>query len=136
MDTRRALVIVFAVLVLPSCRGDDFSPNVVDEAVGGPARLVLSADVTTGSVPLTVNFTGTLYGRIDTLFTTVPEITFNGGSTQPEALYYPLPDTLTGARRTYGAREHYFRNDTYRAVMIVHGRYRTIVSDTLVITVR
>jgi len=85
---------------------------------------------------LTVNFTGILYGRIDTLFTTVPEITFNGGSIQPEALYYPLPDTLTGARRMYGAREHYFRNDTFKAVMIVRGRYREIVSDTLVITVR
>lgn len=136
MDARLTIVISLAALVLPSCTRESFPPTATEGMERGPIRLVLTADVTTGSVPLTVNFTGTVYGRIDTVFTTVPEITFHGGSTQSESPYHPVPDSITSVRRTYSAREHYFRNDTFKSVMIVHSRYREIVSDTLVITVR
>ena len=98
-------------------------------------RLFLTADTLDGTIPLTVNFTGTLYGTIDTLLLTVPEVSFDGGLGQPPATYEPLADTLARARRIYTAREHYRERRSFRAVMILHSRSGTIVSDTCSLTV-
>jgi hypothetical protein len=112
----------------PDPSGPDFHDN-------GAVQLVLTGDVTAGTIPLTVSFTGTLYGTIDTLLLQVPEVFFDGGTNQVPVLYVPQPDTLAPAQRSYAAREHYFRQGTFRAVMMLHSRYGTIVSDTCRISV-
>jgi hypothetical protein len=136
MRIRLLFILVLQCFFLSSCERKSLPLSVSDDRVDGPARLVLTADTTNGTVPLTVNFTGTLYGRIDTIFLRVPEVSFVGGYDPADEIYVPLLDTLTVARRVYTAREHYFVQHTFKAVMKLHGMYRDIVSDTVVITVQ
>ena len=127
----------FCFVVISSCTREPYQPTAPAAAgAGSPLRLVLTADVTAGTVPLTVNFTGTLLGRIDTPFTLVPELSLEGGYNPEEELYTPAPDTITIARKSYTGREHYFHRGTFNAVMIVHGTHRDILSDTVHITVQ
>ena len=131
-----AFVFLSGCMFAGSCRQDSAPLSVPDNTGIGPIRLVLTADVMSGTVPLTVNFTGTLYGFIDTLALKVPETTFTGGYNPEEEIYAPLPDTVTPARRSYSAREHYFRQNSFKAVMKLHGVHRDIISDTVTIDVR
>jgi hypothetical protein len=133
--TAAAFMMAFCCIVTPSCRPEASSPAGPSAGGVSPARLILTADVTTGSIPLTVNFTGTLQGYIDTLYTRVPEISLEGGYNPEESLYTPSPDTVTPGRSTYTGREHYFRQGTFNAVMILHGLHGDIRSDTVLITV-
>jgi hypothetical protein len=66
----------------------------------------------------------------------VPELSLLGGYNPEEELYTPAPDTVTFARKSYTGREHYFRQGTFNAVMIVHGVHGDIFSDTVRITVQ
>lgn len=118
-----------------SCAREFADPAGPEPQTAGAARLVLTADTTAGTIPLTVNFTGVLFGSIDTLLLRVPEVSFDGGTDQVPVLYVPQPDTLARAQREYTARAHYFRHGTYQAVMTLHGRSGNIVSDTCRISV-
>lgn len=111
-----------------SCK--DKSTGYIDDQF---PRLVLTADNTNGSEPLTVNFTGTFYGKIDTLQMLVPaDIMFPGiGKT---VIIYSLPDTLQSARRTYTSSYTYPAGN-YKAVLLLQSKYKRFVSDTLNITV-
>ena len=124
------------ILCCAACGRLEPSPAGPATGATGPLRLALSADQTSGAVPLTVTFTGRLSGSFDTLFTRVPEVSLAGGATSDADLYSSLPDTLSPARAVYTAREHYFRGGTFRAVMRLHARGGDVVSDTLVITVQ
>jgi hypothetical protein len=135
MNFRALPAAVLALCASLSCERGDPLTNGPDALAGGAVRLLLTADVSTGAVPLTVSFTGTLFGTIDTLFLKVPEFSFDGGTGQPRDAYLPQPDTLAPARRVYPAREHYFQRRTFRAVMTLHGRSGSIVSDTCTISV-
>lgn len=135
MSPRVLPAAALALCTFLSCeRGSPVSGDP-DFLADGPVRLLLTADTSSGTVPLTVSFTGMLYGTIDTLLLTVPEISFDGGTGQPLGAYEPKPDTLAPARRVYTAREHYLQRRAFRAVMILHGRYGTLVSDTCTISV-
>jgi hypothetical protein len=132
---RRLVTFVMTCLACSGCGRESLPSSVSDTQHAAPLRLALSADDTSGTVPLTVNFTGKLLGPIDTLVVRVPPITLAGGYNPEEEIYVPVPDTTTPAKKTYSAREHYFRQATYRAVMRVHALSGDIVSDTVVITV-
>ncbi|MDI6802445.1 MAG: hypothetical protein QME58_01200 [Bacteroidota bacterium] len=96
-------------------------------------RLVLTADKTTGIDALTVKYTGTFYGMIDTLQMLVPaDIMFPGAG--KTVIIYALPDTLQQARRTYSSWFTYFAGN-YKTVMLLQSKYKRFVSDTLNITV-
>jgi hypothetical protein len=123
------------VIILCGCGRLEPSPAGPSSPVSGPVRLTISADQTSGAVPLTVTFTGKLSGTFDTLLTRVPEVSLTGGSTADAGEYSSLPDTLAPARPAYTAREHYFRAGTFRAVMHLHARGGDVASDTLVVTV-
>lgn len=95
-------------------------------------RLVLSADKTDGQAPLTVNYTGTFYGNIDTIQMLVPaDIMFPGAG--KTVIIYALPDTLQPARRTYSSWYTYPAGN-YKAVMMLQSNFSRFVSDTLTIT--
>lgn len=119
-----------------SCTREAYHPTAPAADGAATLRLVLTADVTTGTIPLTVNFTGALQGSIGTSYTRVPEVSLEGGYNTEESLYTPDPDTVTVARASYTGREHYFHPGTFNAVMIVHGVHGDIFSDTIRITVR
>lgn len=121
--------------LFPSCFRDPYFPAEPPEAGDSSIRFILTADVTSGTIPLTVTFTGTIQGPIDTLYTRVPEISLEGGFNPEEELYTPVPDSVTAARQIYQGREHYFRQGTFGAVMILHGVHGDVVSDTVRITV-
>jgi hypothetical protein len=123
------------LIILSGCGRLEPSPAGPASPASGPARLTISADQTSGAIPLTVTFTGKLSGSIDTLLTRVPEVSLEGGATSGGGEYSSLPDTLAPARPVYTAREHYFRAGTFRAVMRLHARGGDVVSDTLVIAV-
>lgn len=123
------------LMSISACERDQIPPVGPANSAPGPPRLLLTADQTEGTVPLTVNFTGTLSGGFDTMVTKVPEVSLAGGSSTDADLYAPIPDTLTAARRAYNAREHYFKPGSFKAVMRLHGRGGDILSDTLVINV-
>lgn len=123
-------------LSISACERDQVPSLAPESSAPGVPRLLLTADRTEGTVPLTVNFTGTLSGGFDTMVTKVPEVSLAGGSSTDADLYAPIPDTLTAARHAYSAREHYFKQGSFKAVMRLHGRGGDILSDTLVITVR
>jgi hypothetical protein len=129
------LVIAIATALAASCDREPYFPTTPPDTGQQGVRLTLNADATSGTVPLTVNFTGSLKGPIDTLSTLVPESSLEGGYNPEEALYTPVPDTTAKARGSYQGREHYFRQGTYSAVMIVHGLHGDILSDTVTITV-
>ncbi len=135
MNPRVLLVVALSLCTWLSCEREFAVPNGPDVHDNVAVQLVLTGDVTAGTIPLTVSFTGTLYGLIDTLLLQVPEVFFDGGTDQVPVVYVPLPDTLARAQRIYTAREHYFRHGTFRAVMLLHNRYGTIVSDTCRISV-
>jgi hypothetical protein len=130
-----ALMLAVGSIVTPSCRPETSSPAGPSGGGLSPVTLVLTADVTNGTIPLTVNFTGTLNGPIDTIYTRVPEVSLEGGYNPEESLYTPSPDTVTPARSAYTGREHYFRQGTFNAVMILHGIHGDVCSDTIQITV-
>ena len=134
--TAASFLLAFGSVIATSCRPESTSP--VGPSAGGRSRvvLVLKADVKSGTVPLTVNFTGALLGRIDTVFTLVPEVSLEGGYNPEESLYTPSPDTVTPGRSTYTGREHYFHQGTFNAVMILHGLHGDIHSDTVQISVQ
>jgi hypothetical protein len=121
--------------VFSSCMREPYFPTNPPAGGESSIRLILTADMTTGTIPLTVTFTGTLQGPIDTLYTQVPEVSLEGGFNPEEELYTPVPDSVTPARENYQGREHYFRPGTFGAVMILHGVHGDIVSDTVRITV-
>jgi hypothetical protein len=118
-----------------SCLREPYFPPEPPAAGESSIRLILTADVTTGTIPLTVSFTGTLRGVIDTLYTKVPEVSLEGGFNPEEELYTPVPDSVIAARTNYPGREHYFRAGTFGPVMILHGVHGDIASDTVMITV-
>lgn len=130
------MIVAAGLCVLSSCERETVVSDGSDVLAEGTVRLLLTADVTTGTVPLTVSFTGTLYGAIDTLLLRVPEVSFDGGNNPNPDVYLANPDTLAPPRRLYTSREHYLQSRTFRAVMTLHGRFRDITSDTLLITVQ
>lgn len=136
MRIRLLFILGLQCVFLSSCERGSLPLSVSDDTADGPVRLVLTADMTNGTVPLTVNFTGTLYSRIDTILLKVPEVSFDGGYNPDDEIYVPRLDTVTVARRVHTAREHYFTQHTFKAVMKLHGMYRDIISDTVVITVQ
>jgi hypothetical protein len=124
------------LMSISACERDQNPLAAPKSSAQGSPRLLLTADQTEGTVPLTVNFTGTLSGGFDTLVTKVPEVSLAGGASTDADQYMPIPDTLTAARRVYSAREHYFKQGSFKAVLRLHGRGGDILSDTLLITVR
>jgi hypothetical protein len=97
-------------------------------------RLVLAADTTEGSAPLTVHFTGTLHGNIDTLEMCVPAMVLCPGYGKL-CIQYCLPDTSQPAQRVYTAEETYESVRSYKAVMVLQSKQGLIRSDSLLITV-
>jgi hypothetical protein len=131
------LLLIFLIISAEfcACRGPQNDPLAPEEGVPLQARLVLKADVSRGTVPLTVNFLLSLEGPIDTIFTRLPEVSLLGGYNPEEALYAPLSDSVTSARRSYSGREHYFRTGVFKAVMVLHGIHGDMYSDTVQISV-
>jgi hypothetical protein len=98
-------------------------------------RLVLTADSTEGVAPLTVHFTGHLYGKIDSLDTCVPAVVLCPGFGKT-CIRYCNPDTTQPAKRSYSAEATYKNTGEYKAVMILKIiRGPSIYSDSLPIRV-
>ena len=99
-------------------------------------KLALSADKTTGSSPLEVNFKATLSGaEIDTIKLHYPPSSLYHG-TGKTVIVWAQQDTFVYAKPEYTSRYTYsVPPDTYYAFYVLHGLNRKIVSDTLEIIV-
>lgn len=101
-------------------------------------RLVLKADKTSGTVPLTVNFTAEIKGDTTGLVGFVPDYFFfpGGGRT---IIRYALPDTLQKIK-TWSNQETYYIPGTIKVVLLYQGKKNNALfdlwSDTLTIKVQ
>ena len=101
-------------------------------------RLVLKADKTSGTVPLTVNFTAEIKGDTTGLVGFVPDYFFfpGGGRT---VIRYALPDTLQKIK-TWSNQETYYIPGTIKVVLLYQGKKNNALfdlwSDTLTIKVQ
>ncbi len=129
MERICVVVVVFTLMNFQSCKRDESVQPPVDE---NAVRLVLTADKVTGSAPLPVNFTGKLYGKIDTLRMKVPDMILYPGAGRT-IIRYALPDSSRPARSTYTDTFTY-PSGIHNAVMLLQGKNRDIWSDTLTIT--
>lgn len=100
--------------------------------------LVLKADKTSGTVPLTVNFTAEIKGDTTGLVGFVPDYFFfpGGGRT---IIRYALPDTLQKIK-TWSNQETYYIPGTIKVVLLYQGKKNNALfdlwSDTLTIKVQ
>lgn len=100
--------------------------------------LVLKADKTSGTVPLTVNFTAEIKGDTTGLVGFVPDYFFfpGGGRT---VIRYALPDTLQKIK-TWSNQETYNIPGTIKVVLLYQGKKNNALfdlwSDTLTIKVQ
>lgn len=99
-------------------------------------KLALSADKTTGSSPLEVNFIATLSGaKIDTIKLYYPPSSLYHG-TGKTVIIWAQQDTFVYAKHEYTSRYTYsVPPDTYYAFYVLHGLNGNIVSDTLEIVI-
>jgi hypothetical protein len=101
-------------------------------------RLVLKADKTSGTVPLTVNFTAEIKGDTTGLVGLVPDYFFypGGGRT---IIRYALPDTLQRIK-TWSNQVTYNVPGKVKAILLYQGIKNNtpfdLWSDTLVVTVQ
>lgn len=123
-------LLFLGVVVFICCSDDTTKPTVSNEA-----RLVLTADKVSGPAPLTVHFTGSLHGKIDTLVMCVPDMVLCPGYGKT-CVFYCSPDTSQQAKRVYLAEAYYTSAGDYKAVMVLLSKHSyDIYSDSLAIHV-
>ena len=110
------------------------STSIKDES---PIRFKLSSDKSIGVSPLKVNFTGTLYGQIDTLKLFYPPLVLYPG-TDKTVIRFAENDTFVNAQRIYNSRYNYISAvpDTFKAYMLLQGLNRDYISDTIEIVLQ
>ena len=101
-------------------------------------RLVLKADKTSGTAPLTVNFSAEIKGDTTGLVGFVPDYFFFPGHGRT-IIRYALPDTLQKIK-TWSNQETYNASGTIKAVLLYQGYKNNapfdLWSDTLIINVQ
>ncbi|MFA6597937.1 MAG: hypothetical protein WCS69_09460 [Ignavibacteriaceae bacterium] len=98
-------------------------------------RLVLTADKTSGTAPLTIKFSGTFLGKIDTVSMLVPDYFLLPGH-EKTLIRYALPDTTQSARQVYTEERTYNTSGTVKLVMLLQSKYKDYYSDSLPITIK
>jgi len=117
--------------------GCDQSTETDSDQDSDALKLVLSADKTTGSAPLSINFTGKILGNTEGLIGHVPDYLFfsdhNG-----TLIRYIIPDTSVALNINWNTTENYTSGE-YNVVLlyqgILNGENFDLFSDTLKITV-
>lgn len=129
MKTISIIIVLSINLFYGGCKS-----NSTDIKEDNTPRLVLTADSTKGQSPLGVTFKGYFYGTIDTILVKLPPYFLfpNNGRT---IIRYSLPNETTSPEQSYIERITYSYPGTYKAVMVIQGKYRDYWSDTLSITV-
>jgi len=126
------LMIIFIVSIFYSCE-ETTQPTDSNEL-----KLVLKADKTSGTVPLTINFTAEIKGDTTGFKGLVPDYFFypGGGRT---IIRYALPDTLQKIK-TWSNQETYNVPGTIKVVLLYQGKKNNtpfdLWSDTLVVTIQ
>src|SRR5690606_8208635 len=90
------LIVIMSALFILSCNNST-DPNDSDSL-----KLILSADKTNGSAPLTVNFSGKIEGNIEGIVGQVPDYFFFSqiGMT---VIPYSIPDTTQALNNTWSS---------------------------------
>lgn len=121
-------IMLIATLLLIGCEDN---PTVSS----GDIWLELEADTLSGIAPLTVTFTGTLHGNIRNLKLSCQNPMLCIAYRKPCIIYCPY-DTTYSAVRTYQKEGIYSDSGQFWIFMQLRATDRTIISDTLLITVQ
>jgi hypothetical protein len=124
--------IILIIFILYSCE------ETTQPIVSNELNLVLKADKTSGSAPLTVNFSAEINGDTTGLVGFVPDYFFFPGHGRT-IIRYALPDTLQKIR-VWADQETYIAPGTIKAVLLYQGKKNNapfdLWSDTLIINVQ
>lgn len=130
----RMMILVFIFLML-ECDKDSTSIDQDKSKI----KFKLSADKIEGNAPLTIKFTGTLTGNIDTLkLCNGCPYSFCKSNPHTCILYCSSCDTPISAQTEYFYEYTYDDSGTYRPYMWLNlfGLKNRIYSDTLIVTVK
>ena len=130
----RQLYFIIIILILIPISFYSCNESSTESIEDNSLKLILSADKLTGESPLTVNFTGTFSGKIDTVQMKVPSY-FMFPGTGKTVITYSLPDSIVPAEKKYNTY-YVYGTGTYKAVMMVQSKFRNYYSDTLSIVVK
>lgn len=126
------LIVIISALFILSCNNST-DPNDSDSL-----KLILSADKTNGSAPLTVNFSGKIEGNIEGIVGQVPDYFFFSqiGMT---VIPYSIPDTTQALNNTWSSEKTYPSSGEFKVVLLYQGKKEgenfNLLSDTLLIKV-
>jgi hypothetical protein len=128
MIDKYLLVLIVVLPLIVGCK-----KSVAEPPEETTPKFVLTADRTSGTAPLMVNFTGALFGKTDTIIMCVPDALIFPGAGQTR-IPYTLPDTFQSPKVAY-YESYTYGTGTYRAMMRLQTKYRTYLSDTITIRV-
>jgi len=117
---------VLAIIIPLSIIGSSCRDNSTEVQRDYSPRLVLSADVRSGQAPLTVNFTGTFLGKIDTVYLQETDFVMFYGTGKIADITAVLNETYHTAKSVYYDKCTYDVG-TYKAVMILRERTVRII---------
>jgi hypothetical protein len=125
---KKIFIPLFFIFIV-SCKN-----NSIDQIKGQVPKLILTADTTRGSFPLTVNFTGTFHGAIDTIKVNNLVCRLISGLPTRYGPVFHYPDTVLNRSYTISTTYPYYTG-TYKASMVIQTTYQEFLSDTITITV-
>lgn len=112
--------------------------NSSEPVYSGEPKLVLTADKTTGSAPLTVKFFGKIQGKTDGINSQVPDYFFFS-RTGKTVIPYSIPDTSQNLRTDWSEEITYNIAGSYKVVLLYQGikdgNKFNLFSDSLLIKV-
>ena len=127
----KVLFLFFISLTIISC--DNATEPNSDSLI-----LILSADKTNGSAPLTVEFSGKIEGKTDGIVGQVPDY-FLFSQIGMTVIPYSIPDTTQALNNTWSSEKTYPSSGEYKVVLLYQGKKDgenfNLLSDTLLIKV-
>ena len=129
---KKITVLIFLLLFINNCQNST-SPDSSDTL-----KLILSANKTSGTAPLTVNYIAKIEGNTYGIIGSVPDYIFFSG-TGKTIIKYIIPDTTQVFKNNWADEIIYNTAGEYKVVLLyqgeVNGNKLELYSDTLTVKV-